>query len=106
MHKKVEAQIGGKSISIETGKLAKQASGSIVIQSGETMVLVTAVAAKENKPEMGFLPLTIEYQEKLADPFVVVDFRATGPCYRAEAGRHVQGAATTDSGTFVVACRP
>ncbi|MDP3694996.1 MAG: polyribonucleotide nucleotidyltransferase, partial [Desulfocapsaceae bacterium] len=66
MYKKVEIQIGGKTLSIETGKLAKQASGSVVVQCGETMVLVTAVAEKENKPELGFLPLTIEYQEKMA----------------------------------------
>ena len=50
MLKRVEAEIGGKIISIETGKIAKQASGSVVIRSGETMVLVTAVSARENKP--------------------------------------------------------
>ncbi len=82
MYKKVEAQIDGKIISIETGKLAKQASGSIVIQSGETVVLVTAVAGKENKPELGFLPLTIEYQEKLASVG-----RIPGNYFRREIGR-------------------
>ncbi|MBM9604573.1 polyribonucleotide nucleotidyltransferase [Desulfopila inferna] len=82
MYKKVEAQIGGKNISIETGKLAKQASGSIVIQSGETVVLVTAVAGKENKPELGFLPLTIEYQEKLASVGKI-----PGNYFRREIGR-------------------
>jgi polyribonucleotide nucleotidyltransferase len=66
MYKKVQAEVGGKTISIETGKIAKQASGSIVIQCGETVVLVTVVGVKENKQELGFLPLTIEYQEKLA----------------------------------------
>jgi polyribonucleotide nucleotidyltransferase len=82
MYKKVEAQIDGKTISIETGKLAKQASGSIVIQSGDTVVLVTAVAGKENKPELGFLPLTIEYQEKLASVG-----RIPGNYFRREIGR-------------------
>ncbi|MEE4243438.1 MAG: polyribonucleotide nucleotidyltransferase, partial [Desulfopila sp.] len=82
MYKKVEAQIDGKTITIETGKLAKQASGSIVIQSGETVVLVTAVAGKENKPELGFLPLTIEYQEKLASVG-----RIPGNYFRREIGR-------------------
>ncbi len=82
MYKKVEAEIGGKIISIETGKLAKQASGSIVIQSGETVVLVTAVAGKVNKPELGFLPLTIEYQEKLASVG-----RIPGNYFRREIGR-------------------
>ena len=60
MHTKVEAEICGKVISIETGNLAKQASGAVVVRCGGTMVLVTAVASKENKPEAGFLPLTIE----------------------------------------------
>ncbi|MBW2658080.1 MAG: polyribonucleotide nucleotidyltransferase, partial [Deltaproteobacteria bacterium] len=82
MFNKVEAQIDGKTISIETGKLAKQASGSVVIQSGETIVLVTVVGAKESKPEMGFLPLTIEYQEKLASVG-----RVPGNYFRREIGR-------------------
>jgi polyribonucleotide nucleotidyltransferase len=82
MYKKVEAQIDGKTISIETGKLAKQASGSILIRSGETVVLVTAVAAKENKPELGFLPLTIEYQEKMASVGKI-----PGNYFRREIGR-------------------
>jgi len=82
MIKKVEATIGSKTISIETGKLAKQASGSIVIKCGETVVLVTAVGDKTNKPELGFLPLTIEYQEKLASVG-----RIPGNYFRREIGR-------------------
>jgi polyribonucleotide nucleotidyltransferase len=82
MYKKVEVEIGGKTISIETGKLAKQASGSVVVQCGETMVLVTAVADKEHKPELGFLPLTIEYQEKMA-----AVGRIPGNYFRREIGR-------------------
>ncbi|MBA3005274.1 MAG: polyribonucleotide nucleotidyltransferase [Proteobacteria bacterium] len=82
MYKKVEVVIGGKTLSIETGKLAKQASGSVVIQCGETMVLVTAVADKESKPELGFLPLTIEYQEKMASVG-----RIPGNYFRREIGR-------------------
>jgi polyribonucleotide nucleotidyltransferase len=82
MFKKVEAIIGGKTISIETGKLAKQASGSVVIQCGETVVLVTAVGVKENKPDTDFLPLTIEYQEKLASVG-----RIPGNYFRREIGR-------------------
>ncbi|MBU1564675.1 MAG: polyribonucleotide nucleotidyltransferase [Proteobacteria bacterium] len=92
MLKKVEAEIGGKIISIETGKIAKQASGSIVIRSGDTMVLVTAVGASENKPEAGFLPLTIEYQEKLASVG-----RIPGNYFRREIGR--------PSDTEVLTCR-
>ncbi|MCK5515606.1 MAG: polyribonucleotide nucleotidyltransferase [Desulfobulbaceae bacterium] len=82
MFNRVEAEVGGKTISIETGKIAKQASGSIVIQSGETVVLVTVVGAKESKPEIGFLPLTIEYQEKLASVG-----RIPGNYFRREIGR-------------------
>lgn len=82
MYKRVQADVGGKTISIETGKIAKQASGSIVIQCGETVVLVTVVGVKENKPELGFLPLTIEYQEKLA-----AVGRIPGNYFRREIGR-------------------
>ncbi len=82
MFNRVETEVGGKKISIETGKLAKQASGSIVIQCGETIVLVTVVGAKESKPEIGFLPLTIEYQEKLASVG-----RIPGNYFRREIGR-------------------
>jgi polyribonucleotide nucleotidyltransferase len=56
--------VGGKEISIETGKWAKQASGSVVVRMGDTMVLVTAVGAKSAREGLDFLPLTCEYQEK------------------------------------------
>jgi len=82
MYKKVEATIGASSISIETGKLAKQASGSVLVRSGDTVVLVTAVGDKKNKPELGFLPLTIEYQEKMASVG-----RIPGNYFRREIGR-------------------
>ncbi len=82
MYRKVEAEIGGKTIVIETGKLAKQASASVTVQCGDTIVLVTVVGAKENKPELGFLPLTIEYQEKLASVG-----RIPGNYFRREIGR-------------------
>ena len=82
MIKKVEATIGTNLITIETGKLAKQASGSVLVRSGDTMVLVTAVGDKVNKPELGFLPLTIEYQEKMASVG-----RIPGNYFRREIGR-------------------
>ncbi len=82
MFKKVEAVIGGKTISIETGKLAKQASGSVVIKCGDTVVLVTAVGVNEAKNDTDFLPLTIEYQEKLA-----AVGRIPGNYFRREIGR-------------------
>ena len=59
MYKKIEVEIGGKAITFETGKLAKQTNGSVVVSCGDSMVLVTAVAEKVSK-NMGFLPLTIE----------------------------------------------
>ena len=79
---KVETTIGTHQITIETGKLAKQASGSVLVRSGDTMVLVTAVGEKVNKPELGFLPLTIEYQEKMASVG-----RIPGNYFRREIGR-------------------
>jgi polyribonucleotide nucleotidyltransferase len=82
MFKKIEAVIGGKTISIETGKLAKQASGSVVLKCGETVVLVTAVGVNESRPDADFLPLTIEYQEKLASVG-----RIPGNYFRREIGR-------------------
>ncbi|QWV92229.1 polyribonucleotide nucleotidyltransferase [Geomonas oryzisoli] len=60
----VQAECCGKTITIETGKIAKQASGAVMIKSGDTMVLVTAVAMKSAKEGQGFFPLTVNYQEK------------------------------------------
>jgi polyribonucleotide nucleotidyltransferase len=57
---------GGKEISVETGKLAKQADGSVVVRMGDTMLLATIVAAKEAKEGVDFLPLTVDYKEKYA----------------------------------------
>ncbi|SNB45653.1 polyribonucleotide nucleotidyltransferase [Geobacter sp. DSM 9736] len=60
----VQVDFGGRTISIETGKMAKQANGSVVVSCGDTMVLVTAVAAKSAKEGQDFFPLTVNYQEK------------------------------------------
>lgn len=56
----------GREISIETGKLAKQANGSAVVRMGNTMLLATVVAAKDAKEGVDFLPLSVDYQEKFA----------------------------------------
>lgn len=64
MIKKVELDFHGRPLSIEVGRLAKQADGAALVQYGETVVLVTAVAAKELKMEADFFPLTVDYQEK------------------------------------------
>ncbi len=56
----------GKEITIETGKLAKQADGAVVVRIGDTMLLATAVSNKDAKEDMDFLPLTVDYREKFA----------------------------------------
>jgi polyribonucleotide nucleotidyltransferase len=56
----------GRTISIETGVLAKQADGAVVVRMGDTMLLATAVSAKEAKEDVDFMPLTVDYQEKFA----------------------------------------
>jgi polyribonucleotide nucleotidyltransferase len=57
--------IQGKPLTLESGKIAKQADGSAVVRYGDTVVLVTVVAAKEKKEGLDFFPLTVEYQERL-----------------------------------------
>jgi polyribonucleotide nucleotidyltransferase len=64
--KSVTAQVGNQSIAIETGKLAKQADGSVVLRAGDGVVLVTAVSAKDRKEGLDFFPLTVDYQERLS----------------------------------------
>ena len=61
---KKEVEIGGKKISLETGKIARQADGAIVAQCGETVVLATAVGAKKVNPDVDYFPLSVNYQEK------------------------------------------
>ncbi len=59
-----EFQYGNHTVTIETGKIARQASGAVKISMGDTVLLVTAVARKEAKPGQDFFPLTVNYQEK------------------------------------------
>lgn len=56
----------GKKITIETGKLAKQADGSVVVRCGKTMLLATVVATPDARPGVDFMPLSVDYQEKFA----------------------------------------
>ena len=63
---KKSIEIGGKEISIETGKLAKQADGAVVLRMGDTMILATVVENKDAKDGVDFLPLTVDYREKFA----------------------------------------
>jgi polyribonucleotide nucleotidyltransferase len=81
MEKILRTNLGGKTLSIQTGKLAKQASGSVVVQHGDTVVLVTVVSAREER-NTDFLPLTVEYQEK-----IYAAGRIPGNYFRREIGR-------------------
>lgn len=80
--KKITIDVGGRPLTIETGTLAKQAGGAVVVTYGETVVLVTATAAREPKDKIDFLPLTVEYQER----FYSVG-RIPGSFFRREIGR-------------------
>ncbi len=60
----MKTKFGNNELILETGKMAKQANGSVAVQYGGTVVLVTACMSKEPKEEQGFFPLTVEYQEK------------------------------------------
>lgn len=61
---RLELEIGKSILSLETGKLAKQADGAVVVRYGDTVVLVTAVASKEAEEGLDFFPLTVEYRER------------------------------------------
>jgi polyribonucleotide nucleotidyltransferase len=77
----LKEKIGGKTLSIQTGKVAKQASGSVVVQYGDTIVVVTVVSATEER-STDFLPLSVEYQEK-----IYAAGRIPGNYFRREVGR-------------------
>jgi polyribonucleotide nucleotidyltransferase len=76
------AKVGDRTLSIETGKMARQANGAVMVRYGETMVLVTAVSTYEIREGMNFLPLTVEYQEK-----GYAAGRIPGNYFRREIGR-------------------
>src|SRR3982750_3048717 len=59
----VEVDLGGRKITLETGKMAKQAGGAVVLRSGDAVVLVTACMADQPKVGAGFFPLTVDYRE-------------------------------------------
>src|SRR3982750_4540051 len=61
---RVELDWGGRKLTLETGKVARQADGAVIATYGETTVIATAVAAKQPKPGIDFLPLTVNYQER------------------------------------------
>ena len=57
--------VAGRRISLETGRVAEQANGAVIIRQGDTVVLSTAVMAKEPREGIDFFPLTCDYEEKL-----------------------------------------
>jgi polyribonucleotide nucleotidyltransferase len=63
-HQRIELDWGGRKLTLETGKVARQADGAVIATYGETTVIATVVAAKQPKPGIDFLPLTVNYQEK------------------------------------------
>ncbi|MDR0548461.1 MAG: polyribonucleotide nucleotidyltransferase [Deltaproteobacteria bacterium] len=79
---KVETKFGDSKVTIETGRLAKQAAGSVVVTMGETVILATAQASQETREGIDFLPLTVDYQER----FYSVG-RIPGNFFRREIGR-------------------
>ena len=62
---KKEVDFGGKKISLETGKVARQADGAIIATCGETVVIATVVGAKKVNPETDYFPLSVNYQENI-----------------------------------------
>ncbi|MCX6111909.1 MAG: polyribonucleotide nucleotidyltransferase, partial [Proteobacteria bacterium] len=64
MYKVIETKLGGKKFTIETGKLAKQADGAVLVGFGDTRVLVTAVSSKTQREGLDFFPLTVDFVEK------------------------------------------
>jgi len=64
MYRKLEIQLAGRTLSLETGRLAKQSHGAVLAQYGETVVLATVVSAYKSRDKIDFLPLTVDYQEK------------------------------------------
>lgn len=77
-----KGEVGGKILTVETGRLARQADGAVLVRYGETMVLVTAVSTNEMREGIDFVPLTVEYQEK---GYAVG--RIPGNYFRREIGR-------------------
>ena len=79
---KFETELGGRTLTLETGRIARQANGAIVARYGETVVLVTAVASRQLIEQTNFIPLTVEYMEK-----GYAAGRIPGNYFRREVGR-------------------
>src|SRR3989344_7691315 len=64
MNSKFEKKIDGKNLVVEINEMAEQASGSCFVQYGDTMILATAVMSEYSKEDLGFFPLTVDYEER------------------------------------------
>ncbi|HEY8739568.1 MAG TPA: polyribonucleotide nucleotidyltransferase [Candidatus Dormibacteraeota bacterium] len=82
----IEHRIGDKTISFETGRVAEQANGAVMLRSGDTMLLVTATMSKSPRPGVDFLPLTCDYEER-----IYAVGRIPGSFFRREARPGEQG---------------
>lgn len=85
-----EGEVGGKTLAVETGKIARQADGAVLVRYGETLVLVTVVASNEIRQGIDFVPLTVEYQER-----GYAAGRIPGNYFRREIGRPGEKATLT-----------
>jgi polyribonucleotide nucleotidyltransferase len=85
-----QGDVGGKTLTVETGKIAKQAGGAVVVRYGETLVLVTVVSSKDRREGIDFVPLSVEYQEK-----GYAAGRIPGNYFRREIGRPGEKATLT-----------
>jgi polyribonucleotide nucleotidyltransferase len=82
MREVVEIEVGGRKLRLETGQMAKQASGAVMVSYGDTVILVTAVGDERSREGIDFLPLSVDYMEK---GFAVG--RIPGGFFRREIGR-------------------
>src|SRR3970040_1408543 len=85
----VECEIAGKKLTLETGELAQQASAAVTVKYGDTILLVTVCVSKASRPGADFVPLTVDYEERL-----YAAGRIPGSFFRRE-GRPGEGAILT-----------
>ena len=64
MIERLSVNVGGKDLTFETGRIAKQAHGSVLVTQGDTMVLCAVCVSPESRPGQDFFPLTVDYREK------------------------------------------
>ena len=78
MYKSYSMELAGRTLTVDIGRVAKQANGAALMHYGDTTVLATATASKEPREGIDFFPLSVEYEEKLFSDFYRVSFGANG----------------------------